>query len=79
VVRFSLYRDHIGITFINDSREYFFDWKASSNEPVPDRLRAVMFSDGDMSEVESTVANTAIYDDNNIIRGKHNPKNSMDE
>ena len=38
-----------------------------------------MFSDGDMSEVESTVANTAIYDDNNIIRGKHNPKNSMDE
>ena len=80
IKQFNWYRDNVAIPFfLVPYKKHFPRWLASHGGSIPGYMRAVMFSDDDMSKVASTNSNNDIWDNNNVLRCKHNPNRSLKE
>ena len=73
VARYKIYRDNILIPFIKQTRRELHGWK--DGQPIPNDLRAICWSDGDLSQIETIVdpQSLEIYMNNLITACKQNP------
>ena len=73
VARYKIYRDNILIPFIKQTRRELHGWKDGCS--IPNGLRAICWSDGDLSQIETIVdpESLEIYMNNLIMACKQNP------
>ena len=68
--RFKWHQQEILLSGINDHRKQYAKFDASSGSPIPDKLTAVTYWDGDFSQVDATRTSIDLFVDNKVIANK---------
>ena len=81
VRRYELYQQEILIPFINSTRNEYDSFEFKEGEPIPDRLTAVSWFDGDLCQIQNQVRSESIdlYKKNKIIACKQSASRSGTE
>ena len=71
--RYRIYRDEVLLPFLSKSREEFGGWVKGT--PIPQELKAVSWSDGDLAQIDNIVNEDSLhlYEQNLLCASKQNP------
>jgi hypothetical protein len=68
--RFKWYQQEILLPGINDHCKRYAKFDASSGSPIPDKLTAVTYCDGDFSQVDAIKTSTNLFAEHKVIANK---------
>ena len=74
--RFKWYQQEILLPGINDHRKRYAKFDASSGSPIPDKLTAVTYCDGDFSQVDAIKTSIDLFAENKVIANKQHASRS---
>ena len=68
--RFKWYQQEIFLPRINDHCKRYAKFDADSGSPIPDKLTAVTYCDGDFSQVDAIKTSINLFAENKVIANK---------
>ncbi len=74
--RFKWYQQKILLPGINDHRKRYAKFDASSGSPIPDKLTAVTYCDGNFSQVDAIKTSIDLFAENKVIANKQHASRS---
>jgi hypothetical protein len=74
--RFRWYQQEILMPGINDHWKRFANFDASTTSSMPDKLTAVTYCDGDVSQIDAIKSSIDLFVDNKVIANKQHASRS---